>query len=500
MDLLIEKQNDIIKNNNSAQDVLKALLHNISAESDEIMITQELHGNLDFSVLKTNGFKRVKAIRLSPGEITNISNLPEGLEVFVCKKNMLFRLENIPSSIVELDLELNYLLDIDLSKLHKLKKLHLGDNRLKQIEDIPSGLEELFLQNNEIVHLNLKEANKLRVLNIENNRAIIIENIPASIVDLRTGNNPYIELNYINSKNNIKNKHTGEARAEKISDFKVALNKYFDMKTRYEEINHKEKVKLKRKYPTQKKKRIYIPKCIHCKRVGGTIFEKRNTTYIALCGITSDPCKLKIEIDAGVNYNVDQFVNIEQAEINKNKTAILKEKMNSIYGYSSKEEIAKNFKRAISEYQFDSEEYVGLVEKHNQLYYDKSREDQIVRKQKQILDLKQAIKTLMSEYAKTHNPDLLSNAVNIQMKELDPEVHNLRLLKYEIMEMRGITQTVGEAPREVSHEVETESESSSKKEKASIKQNLNTLFQRYSGLHKMEHLVGQEPFVKTFDK
>lgn len=510
MNLLEEKRNDIIKpENNTAQTEFETLLRNISTETDTIEITKDLHGNLDFSVLQNRGYKRVKTIVLSPGEITNISSLPRGLEILVCKKNMLFTMENIPTSIVELDLEMNYIRDIDVSKLEKLKRLHLGDNQLHQLEVVPPHIEELYLQNNAIVHLNLKEATRLRILNVSNNKTIILENIPPSIVDLQSENNPYIELNYINSreqdgkkKGAIKPIEDHTLHAEKISDFKTALHKYFDMKTRYEEINHKERTKLKKKYPLQKKKRIYVPKCIHCKRVGGTIFEKKNSVYIAMCGITADPCSLKIEIDAGVNYNIDQFIQIEETELNKNKTVILKEKMNSIYGYSSKEEIARSFKKAISEYQFDSEEYLGLVEKHNQLYYDKAREDQILRKQKQIMDLKQAIKTLVIEYSKTQNPDLLSNAINIQIKELNPEIHNLRLLKYEIMEMKGVTQTVtsGQTRTPAVHEVDVDGGETSKGEKTTIKQNINTLFQRYSGLPKMEHLVGQEPYVKSFNK
>ena len=69
-----EIREQIINENNSAQNVLNSLLDRIdSTQTTELSITDVLHGNLDFSVLQDRGFESIQKIIIEkPGELTDI--------------------------------------------------------------------------------------------------------------------------------------------------------------------------------------------------------------------------------------------------------------------------------------------------------------------------------------------------------------------------------------------------------------------------------------------
>jgi hypothetical protein len=96
-----------------------------------------------------------------------------------------------------------------------------------------------------------------------------------------------------------------------LPDIKEALNEYFKLKNKYETqiMANKKKIINKNFLSKREKKEEYKklkPKCINCKRPGGTLF---TSIYIpetdtsesyrelsAVCGIISDPCNLNITI------------------------------------------------------------------------------------------------------------------------------------------------------------------------------------------------------------
>jgi tetratricopeptide (TPR) repeat protein len=517
MNLLLEKREHIIREQNTAQVEFTYLLNKMTPGS-VIEISQPLRGNLDLSILKTSGWKNVKKIVFTEGELTNLSNIPDGLETLHCSKQLLIELENLPKSLIELECNLNYLKYISLKHLTHLKKLSITDNQLTELEDLPDELEELYCQNNQIGLLDFIDTKKLRILNVSNNRTIILKNIPPSIVDFQSENNPYIEYNYQEEKK--KNKTT-EDQVEQKKNYLDALNLYFQMKRNYETkvadgkrnvyLKNKEKLKSNIKINSKKKMTEFIPKCINCKQPGGTIFKTTKNTHYASCGNVKKPCHLKIEIYNGSYLNIYDTLKIEEEQMDKNKMNIICEKMNTLFQYTSTEESIKHFKKALEEYTFDSKEYEELLEKYRLIYHDKVREEKIVKKNIEIYDLIRAIRELINEYKKNPNNELLKNAVKIQIEELNPEIHNLRMLKYEIMEMMmednqsksniglpNMNQTARGEPDNLGTG-KAGKKGTTMEEERDYHQ-LYVLTQKYSGLNKIEYLLGQEPYVKHFVK
>jgi hypothetical protein len=512
MNLLLEKREHIIREQNTAQVEFMYLLDKMHPSST-IEINQPLRGNLDLSILKTKGWTRVKHISFTEGEITNLSNLPDTLEVLHCNKQLLIELENIPKSIIELECNFNYLKSISIRHLPHLKKLSITDNRLTELEHIPENVEELFCQNNEIGMLDLINVQKLRILNVSNNKTIIIKNIPSSIVDFKSENNPYIEYSYQGEKKEggRPNANANTDHAEQKKNYLESLEAYFQLKNRYETklMNAKRDAYKKNQTSnvrgkTKNKPKKVIPKCINCNQPGGTVFETHKNTYHAFCGNIKSPCNLKIEIYNGSYLNVYDTLKIEEEQLDKNKMNIICEKMNTLFHYTSTEESIKKFKKALEEYTFDSKEYDELVEKHRHIYNDSVREEKIIKKNIQIYDLIRAIRELMTEYKRTSNSELLQNAIKIQVEELNPEIHNLRMLKYEIMEMmldsnQSVTSIDGIQKPEMNKTNRPNMEKANEKNEKSVS-DMYVLIQRYSGLNKLEYLLGQEPYVKRYVK
>lgn len=440
MNFILEERENILANNNTAQDQLLHDLEKGDSSSTELILHDSFHGNLDFSVLSQQGYKNVKTLEFrGKGEIIGVSNLPAGLEKLVISHQMLTELENLPKSLVHVDCQYNHLRHLDVSALNKLRVLQLSENRVEALENLPESLEELYCDNNRIRVLNLRDLLQLRVLHLSGNRAVIVENLPPSIVDFTSDNNPYLEVQYANLHNSGEPDDEDKGDEDKIH-YLDSLSDYFKMKQKYEETLYKNKKKAYENAPTKSigKKRAarVVPQCVQCKQPGGTLFSKKDQTLYAVCGNKTSPCALNIELYNGSFYWLDDWLVIfGEEELVNTKTNIICKKLDSIFHYENENVALKQFKENMEEFTAMNDETNETYAKNNQLYKDEVREELRKRKTQQIYDLMSSIQELMTQYKQDGNPHLLRAAVELQVKELNPEIQNLRMLRYEIMEM-----------------------------------------------------------------
>ena len=134
-----------------------------------------------------------------------------------------------------------------------------------------------------------------------------------------------MELNLIKEKQSsldntlLMNKELNNENKTVIKD---ALNEYFKLKFKYENqiIINKKKIINNPTLSNREKRSEYLklkPKCINCKRPGGSIFKTTfiketdnvdsHRQYTAICGIIADPCNLNIKIEVG---NVELLSNL----------------------------------------------------------------------------------------------------------------------------------------------------------------------------------------------
>ena len=445
---ILEKRESILKDNNTAQQQLEGILETLDKSVVELDIREPLYGNVDFSILKENGFSRVKSILLVKGEITDITGLPTHLEKLNCSDQYLITLQNLPGSLKELICEYNYLESIDLSETRRLTILNVSENRLRIIENLPDTLTELYCENNQLEKINLKELTELRVLHCSNNKAIIVENVPPSLIDFKMDGNPFVKINYANLETPGSPKESDQT---KIVDYMEALNIFFKLKSSYETkiSDDRKKVYKNAIEKSMGKKRAIqlaskvLPKCISCKRPVGSIFkskidDKLRNYYIATCGDIENPCTFHIELYKGIPENVDSILGnlIEFREYLK--AEIIIKKLDTIFKYVNEDLAINEFNKNMEEYNEITAEYLRFLEKHNNMYKDPIREQLIQKEMEDVYTMVSAIKEIMNEYKNNPLQHLLVSAVEIQ-KNLHSKIQKIRGLKYEILEMDTIS-------------------------------------------------------------
>ena len=79
-------------------------------------------------------------------------------------------------------------------------------------------------------------------LQIINNKTIILENIPPSLVDFQSENNPFITMEYERQSKETARKNTEETEVK--INYIEGINKFFNLKKKYEDINHKKRLQI----------------------------------------------------------------------------------------------------------------------------------------------------------------------------------------------------------------------------------------------------------------
>jgi hypothetical protein len=121
--------------------------------------------------------------------------------------------------------------------------------------------------------------------------------------------------------------------------------------------------KLKSDYETKAKAykdKSKPPKCIFCKRSGGTIFKTEviqgDRILLAYCNVKPDPCKIKIDIHTGkIELYIEKMREYEY-KIKELKKSVILYKNDLLFGYISSTKIAERFnniKKQIDEYTLD---------------------------------------------------------------------------------------------------------------------------------------------------
>jgi hypothetical protein len=161
------------------------------------------------------------------------------------------------------------------------------------------------------------------------------------------------------------------------------------------------------------------------------------------------------------------------------KETIISQKLDTLFNYISEKESAEKFKKQLKEYSIDNSIYRDTLNAFNELHYSPHKRELVRNKIKQIHELKNTMKRMLDEYKKEDNLETLHTITDIYIHEYLPEIHNLRLLNYEVMEMNSIDESC--------IKLEGENVCPGKQ-----------LFQLDVALSKLEHLLGEPPRVIAF--
>jgi Leucine-rich repeat (LRR) protein len=445
MDSLLANRN-LAKEKNNAQIAIdnNILRMAVSARESEFSLpVMVLSGDVNFSQLRPLNIESI--VSKEPGYITEVTGIPDGVKNVKIEKHLLIEAPQLPNSLETLNLNGNYIEQINLSNLNKLKVVHLNGNRLKTLSkyELPESLEELYIDNNQIVRLDLDSLNKLRILHCRNNKMMRIENIPSSIVDLQVEEgNPQIILDYAFLPNNIENEETGRAKGTE-AEIVESMHDYFRLKSKYEEKeidtrSDTRKRALSRGLGEKRARKLareVRPKCVNCKRPVGTVFKIKEDRLLAYCGDAKEPCPLAIEIFKGQFENDDKFADLTAKSLLEVKENIIRNKMDVLFNYITEEETVTKFKDLIEDYNLFSFLHKTDLDIREDKRFNVHKRELIKGKLKLLEDIKGKMNTYMDEYKESDNRDALHSAMDIYIREYMPEVNNLRLMKYSVMEM-----------------------------------------------------------------
>ena len=443
----------------------------------KIFIRKPLSGIID---LKSYGSIVLDSIHLSePGKITRLLNIPSGLREFTCSKQMLMTVPAGLEKVEKLNLENNYITEIDLAKFTNLRVLNMKSNRLRSLKNIPESVEELYLDNNMIRSLNLNNLRRLRVVHCINNSMVRINNVPTTIVDLTAEHgNDRLHIDYSFDLTSLSEHDaantTKRALPEVEAEYYDSLNQYFRLKKKYEmEMrNDREGVRAiantRMMSSSQIKSRIASVKgkCVNCRRRVGTVFKQHEMRYLAYCGDSVEPCPLKIEIYRGDYMNRLDMIRYYDEVVSTVREDIIKHKMDTLFEYISDKQSASEFTELVNKYRSFSAIHKEKMDEYENLYFSESRKELVRLKQMKLYEIERRLEDLMAEYGRTHSPQLMSDFMDAMTKEYIPEKEQLRNIKYATMEM----------------------------EKPNSK-NMENLFQSPMDFTKLDHLSGEPPRV-----
>ena len=445
MDTILEKRN-LAKEKDTAQRVVNDQIQRMAVNSRQtefVFPAMPVGGDINLSTLRPLNITSI--ITKEGGSITDVTGIPEGVNNVKFEGHYLVEAPQLPTSLVELNLNRNYIEKIDFSKLTRLKVVRLNGNRLKNIGkyELPESLEELYLDNNQIVLLDLDKLNKLRVLHCRNNHMMRIENIPASLVDLQVEDgNPNIMLDYAFLPKNSSLEEDNRSKGTE-AEFVESMADYFKLKSKYE-TNTQEARSIARENAlrrgfgetrARKMARGIRPKCVNCKRPVSTVFKMRDERLLAYCGDTKEPCTLKIEIFKGSFESNDQFADYTAKTLVGTKEKIICQKMDVLFNYASEAETVTKFKDLIEEYNMFAFLHKIELETREDKRFNVHKRELIKTKINKLEEIKASMNTHMEEYELSGNHDELNAAMDIYIREYMPEVNNLRLMKYSVMEM-----------------------------------------------------------------
>ena len=441
MNIIKEQREQIIKENNTAQSSFAFFLENSNKLTDTLVFQHRLHGDLDLKIITEMGFRMVSTIRLTEGEITSIINFPENLLHFECNKNLLTNIEDLPPSLISLTLDNNYIENINISYLLKLKTLNISHNKLTELIDLPKSLTSLQCDYNLLSRINLDKL-ELTTLNIDYNQISIIENLPNNIVNFTYENNPSIEFRNNTDIIEIPRNAT-LANDDKQIKYIEALNEYFKLKNIYMTELMELKRKIFKRADSKRKAHsaillIKMP-CIKCKRKVNTTFYTKDNRHIAICGDKISPCTLNIQLFNGEsNTSILETISDFREHINEVKMSIIQHKFDSLFNYMTDEQSLELYKTELEEFNLDSSIYKEYIDIYNNLYNNSNTNALIEKKNADIFKLIENNKQILNQYDtlnESKNIELIHNVVYTQVHQILPETRNVSLLKYNINEI-----------------------------------------------------------------
>lgn len=213
-----------------------------------------------------------------------------------------------------------------------------------------------------------------------------------------------------------------------------AIGIFFKLKGKYEKEQKKIKNKiLARDDLTLEEKRNLFqtlkPKCVNCKKEGGTLFQVEPDRYVALCN-AEPKCKLHIEIHKGNVLQLSDYVKELREKHEEFIASIMKIKYNLLFKYANETETVDLFEKNKSEFDKSASLYDMYKTKLITITNLLARKETINITNLQIFDFINEIKEMVADAKSESNSQLLKDAVELYINKLIEVLKINRMSKY----------------------------------------------------------------------
>ena len=201
-----------------------------------------------------------------------------------------------------------------------------------------------------------------------------------------------------------------------------AVKDYYQLKKTYDDIYKRRKKKIKRRDISLGEKKVLLGKlkmkCVSCKRSVGTLFTNANGILKAVCGDTTSPCRLHIEIKKSDWRYLPLVIEHVQKIVDKIKRQIIETKLNFLFGLEEERATVDIFERLKEDFNRAQSLLVNLEDilLSSENWVERNRMIKTIRLQ--LYEKNQEFRAAIDEYKKTQNATLLTDAMKIYIKQI----------------------------------------------------------------------------------
>ena len=215
-----------------------------------------------------------------------------------------------------------------------------------------------------------------------------------------------------------------------------AITDYYNLKRKYEKQFETLKDKIHTneerlsKVEQQRLFKQFQPKCVNCKKPGGTIFSNKERVLKATCG-SAEPCKLNIEINQGKYANIINLDDNYSKNVDNIKTKIIMTKLDFLFGYIDNENAAfDNFDQLRKNLGNYSKAQLLVQKRYNEVAHNPEKQASISKAETQLyIDINE-LKNIYKMHQENPKASFIKEMVEKYLNILEPLAEKIQQLKY----------------------------------------------------------------------
>jgi hypothetical protein len=214
-----------------------------------------------------------------------------------------------------------------------------------------------------------------------------------------------------------------------------AIDSYYKLKQKYEKQfeDYKKKLRKNESLTRLEKKTLFNqfqPKCVNCKKVGGTVFSKNDRVLKATCGST-EPCKLNIELNQGKYASIIDLDESYSKNVDTIKTKIIMTKLDFLFGYIIDETVAfDNFDKLRKNLKQYMEAQLLVQKSYNTVTINPEKQSAIRDAEGKFYEEIMDLKSLYKLYIENPRDGYITDMVDKYIKVIKPLANKIMEMKY----------------------------------------------------------------------